>query len=337
MNRSTTWMALALCALVLTQGPGCGAPTPVDHTRADGPGNGPKNAAPTPRTASKTAAIAEASKTYKLVGVVRHVNPETGLVTIRHEAIPGFMEAMTMPFTVKDRKLLEDVRTGDEVEGELRVEREGGEVKDYELTDLVVTRPAPAQALSLNLSGGRPELKAVPQALQPGDAVPDFTMTDEDGKPLKLSDLRGKVVALTFIYTRCPLPDFCPRMDRKFAALAERVAAVPGRSERIRLLSISFDPEHDTPEVLKKHARAQGAKPPLWTFAVATHDELFKVANPLGLTYGPGRDEIIHNLTTAVIDADGRLVRLETGAAARSWDTADMLKTIYAQVSRTKG
>ncbi len=128
--------------------------------------------------------------------------------------------------------------------------------------------------------------------LEPGEPVPDFAMTTQDGKTLRLSDLRGKVVVLTFIYTRCPLPDFCPLMDGKFAELARTVAAVPGRAEQVRLLSVSFDPEHDTPEVLAKHAKLRGAKPPLWTFAVASHEELRKVAAPLGLTYGPreGRD-----------------------------------------------
>jgi len=268
---------------------------------------------------------------------VRHVNPSAGQVTIRHEAIPGFMGAMTMPFTLKDPKLLDDVNVGDEVEGSLRVEREGGEVKDYELTDLAVSRPAPAQGLSLNLSGGKPSLGAAAQVLKPGDEVPDFTMTGQDGKTFRLSDLRGKVVALTFVYTRCPLPDFCPRMDTKFAEASDRASANAQRAERLRFLSVSFDPEHDTPEVLDRHARARGAKPPLWSFAVAPHDQLSKVARPLGLTYGPGKNEIIHNLILAVIDADGRLARLETGSAARSWEVSDLLKTMYSRLPGSNG
>lgn len=267
-------------------------------------------------------------KTYTLVGVVRNVNAASGLVTIRHEAIAGFMDAMTMPFTVKDHAALKEIGVGDKVEGVLRVVSEGGETVEFDLSKLVVTEFAPPQSLNLSTSGGKASLTAVPQVLKPGDPVPDFTMTDQDGKTRKLSDFRGKVVALTFIYTRCPLPDFCPRMDRKFAELADRLSAVPGRAEGARLLSVSFDPEHDTPEVLKKHATTQGAKPPLWTFLVASHPELAKVAAQLGLTYGPTRDEIIHNLSIAVIDPDGRLVRLETGSAARSWETSDLLKTM---------
>jgi protein SCO1/2 len=155
------------------------------------------------------------------------------------------------------------------------------------------------------------------------------------GRPLKLSDLRGKVVALTFIYTRCPLPDFCPMLDTKFARASEQASAVTKRASRLVFLSVSFDPEHDTPEALARHARARGAKPPLWTFAVATHPELARVGRPLGLVYGPGRDEVLHNLVVAVIGPDGRLVRIETGAAARAWEPGDLLKTMYSQIPRS--
>jgi protein SCO1/2 len=258
------------------------------------------------------------------------------LVTIRHDAIPGFMDGMTMPFTVANRGDLEDVQLGDEVEGTLRVTREGGEVTGYELTDLVVARPAPPPSMTLGLPGGRAEVAPTPETLRPGDQVPDFRMTDQDGRTLTLSDLRGNVVALTFIYTRCPLPEFCPRIDSKFSALANRVSAVPGRSEHVRLLSVSFDPEHDTPAVLKAHATRLGARPPLWTFAVASHEELAKVARPLGLTYGPARGEVIHNLVVAVIDPEGRLVRLEIGAGAREWEPADLLKSMYSRLPREK-
>src|SRR5262249_35001926 len=158
---------------------------------------------------------------------------------------------------LKDRSLLDDVRPGDEVEGSLRVEREGGEVRDYELTDLVVSRPAPPPALKLELSGGPPGVTPLPNVLKPGDPVPDFAMTGQDGRPFRLADLRGKVLPLTFIYTRCPLPGFCPRMDRKFAEASSQAAAGPGRADRLRFLSVSFDPEHDTPDVLARHARTQ--------------------------------------------------------------------------------
>jgi protein SCO1 len=270
---------------------------------------------------------------YKLAGEVKKVDKEAREVTIHHQAIPGFMEAMTMPFHIEDDAALDDLREGDEVEGKLRVERENGQVKDYRLHDLTVTKPALAAPLVLDLSGGIPKLVTRPKRLEPGEMVPDFTLTGQDGKTFKLSDLRGHVVVLTFIYTRCPLPDFCPYMDRKFADLADTLATFPRRAEAVRLLSISFDPDHDTPEILRQHAKTRGASPPLWTFAVAQHDQLARVGPTLGLIYGPGKNEIIHNLCTAVIDQQGRLVRLEVGTQRNKWSSADLLKTVYSLIS----
>jgi protein SCO1/2 len=272
---------------------------------------------------------------YKVTGVVRRVKPDSGQVVIAHDAIPGFMNAMTMPFTLKDHSLLDDVQPDDQVEGQLRVEKEGKVVKDYELTDLVVTRPALPVPKRLTLSTKDLTLREAPKRLEPGQMVPDFTMTTQEGRTVTLSDLRGDVVVLTFIYTRCPLPDYCPLMDRKFAELAGKLAASPKRASRVRLLSLSFDPEHDTPEVLRKHAEVQGGKPPLWTFAVASHDELAKVAGPLGLTYGPTSTEIIHNLSTAVIDPEGRLARLEVGREAKNLPASELFKFIAPLVPET--
>ena len=262
------------------------------------------------------------TKVFPLKGVVRKVDTASGEVMIAHEEVAGFMPKMTMPFTLKNKNLLDKLRPGDEVEGSLQVIYEGGEVKDVDLTDLSVTRDAPpAQSV--------PPAIAPSETLKPGDVVPDFAVTTQEGRTLRLSDLKGDVVILTFIYTRCPLPEFCPAMDARFAELARRISTVPARAERVRLLSVSFDPEHDTPEVLAAHAQRQGAKPPLWTFAVASHEELAKVAEPLGLAYEPGTREIAHNLRTAVIGPDGKLARLEPGPG---WSVVDLLGTAYALI-----
>jgi protein SCO1/2 len=272
-------------------------------------------------------------KNYTLKGEVRKVDREAGQVILKHEAVPGFMGAMTMPFHVENRESLDDLRPGDQVEGRLRVELEGGETKDYQLLDLTVTKPAAPAPLVLDLSGKAPRLRPQPKRLERGDPVSDFTMTGQDGKTFKLSDLRGDVVVLTFIYTRCPLPDFCPLMDRKFSDLAQSIGAFPERVRRIRLLSVSFDPDHDTPNVLREHARTRGAMPPLWSFAVASHEQLARIAAQLGLIYGPGKNEIIHNLCTAVIDQDGKLARLEVGTQSNKWTSADLLKTVYSLIA----
>ncbi len=299
---------------------GCGG----SPTRAPAPGDGGTAAAN--RTPARAGAVETAD--YTLKGVVRSVDPEGGHVVIRHEAIPGFMGAMTMPFKPADESVLGLLRPGDEVEGVLHVERQDGAVRDYQLRDLKVAKPAAPRPLVLDVSKGKVQLRQQPPRLEVGEAVPDFAMTGQDGKPSRLSDLRGKVVVLTFIYTRCPMPDFCPLMDRKFSDLAQRLSAFPNRAKDIRLISLSFDPENDTPEVLRKHAAIRGATAPLWTYAVASHEELARVAPRLGLFFGPGGQEIAHNLCTAIIDPRGKLARLEVGTQANRWDTADFLRTI---------
>jgi protein SCO1/2 len=297
----------------------------------------PEAGPPKPSNRAQVPAETVQVKEYGLKGVVRKVEKEAREVMIRHEAIPGFMGAMTMPFRLEDQALLEDLRPGDEIEGKLRVEFENGQTRDYRLIGLTVTKPALAAPLVLDLSAGVPKVRPKPRRLEPGEEVPDFAMTGQDGRRFRLSDLRGNVVALTFIYTRCPLPDFCPMMDRKFADLARSIEAAPERARQVRLLSVSFDPDHDTPEVLRKHAQIRGGAPPLWTFAVASHEELSRIMGPLGLIYGPGKDEIVHNLCTAVIGPTGKLVRLEVGTKSNKWSSADLLKTIYSQVpSRQK-
>ena len=232
-------------------------------------------------------APARTSKTFTLKGIVREVDAGAGELTIAHEDVPGFMPRMTMPFAFKDRATLAALHAGDEVEGPLRVTYEGAEVKDVELAGVKVVRAAPRGA-TIPVDN----LAESAEPLKPGELVPDFAVTTQEGRTLRLSELHGEVVILTFIYTRCPLPEFCPAMDAKFADLDRRISAVPGRAGRLRLLSISFDPDNDTPEVLAAHAARRGAKPPLWTFAVASDAELARIAGPARayLCAGDSRD-----------------------------------------------
>jgi protein SCO1/2 len=331
-GRAALTARASLAALVLACLPATGCNDRVAEPRPE------VGSPPLSKDARAGSGKASATETvrYKLVGEVRRVDPKDKEVTIRHEAIPGFMDAMTMPFRLEEQEALDELKAGDRVEGQLEVTRQGGRTAGYRLRDLVVTQPAPAASLTLELSGGSPVLKVRPKRLEPGDPVPDFTLTGQDGKPFRLSDLRGKVAVLTFIYTRCPLPDFCPAMDRRFADLATVVNTVPGRADHIRLVSISFDPEHDTPEILGKHAKSRGASPPLWSYAVASHEELARVGPLLGLIYGPGKNEIMHNLCTAVIDPEGKLARLEVGTERNKWTSADLLKTISALIPEAK-
>lgn len=271
----------------------------------------------------------ESSRTYPLTGIVREVDAETGRVVLRHDEIPGYMPRMTMPFHVVEKSTLDDVHVGDKVSATLQVQGER-----FDLENLVVEEAAEPPAMVLNLKGGQASLVEAPRKLEPGETVPDFTMTTQEGQALRLSELRGKVVVLTFIFTRCPRPDFCPKIDTKFAELAKKVSTVAERENQVRLVSVSFDPEHDTPAVLADHAKLRGARPPLWQFAVASHEDLRKVARQLGLSYGPTENEIIHTLTTAIIDQEGRVVEILEGS---SWTPEDVFMTIRKVLSGSSG
>jgi protein SCO1/2 len=293
---------------------GCGQ-SGSESSRRGGDRPLPANA---PRAQTTTGPSEEDERTFTLRGEVARVDRERGIVAIRHEEIAGYMPAMTMPFDLTGDPILDELQVGDQVEGKLVVTAKTSALKDMIITELAEPG-ADGEGEGKTPSG--------PKAIEPGEVVPDFTMTTQEGARLALSDLRGEVVVLTFIYTRCPLPDYCPLMDRKFAELERRVALLGAAGERIRLLSVSFDPEHDTPEVLARHAKAVGAKPPRWTFAVAAHDELRKVAGALGLTYGATGNEIIHTLSTAVIGPDGKLARLERG---NSWGVDELFSAVRA-------
>ena len=255
------------------------------------------------------------AREYPLKGQVLFVDPAKQEITVKHEDVRGFMPGMTMPFKVPDKTEFGSVAPGDLITATLVVEETAG----Y-LVDVAKTGSAPLP----------PEAKLLPRAtiLEPGDAVPDVSFTDQTGASRRLSDWRGKVVALTFIYTRCPLPNFCPLMDRHFAIVQRQVKAEALLDSRVHLVSISFDPAHDTPEVLAKHAARVGADPGQWSFVTAP----WEVIDPFARVFGVAimRDdkptqEILHNLRTAIIGKDGRLVRVLNG---NEWTPEELLTAI---------
>src|SRR3954471_589379 len=204
------------------------------------------------------AAACARGRSYELNGQILAIDAARHEITIKHEDIKGFMPGMTMTFKVRDAKILDGRAAGDLIRGTLVVNDTEAYVQSIESTGRAPLTEAPPAGPRID-------------PMDPGESVPDASFVDSSGRPHRFSEWRGRTVALTFIYTRCPLPDFCPLMDRQFADVAGKVAASPRRAEQVRLLSISFDPEHDTPEVLTKHAAVQGARPQLWMFAVASH------------------------------------------------------------------
>ena len=252
---------------------------------------------------------------YELKGQILGIEPTRNEVLIRHDAIKGFMPAMTMPFTVKETALLSGKQPGDLV-----------------TATLVVTETT-AHLSSLSRTGHAPlDASAVPKTphiLMAGEPVPDAALVDQRAAPRRFSSFRGHRVALTFIYTRCPLPDFCPLMDRHFVALQKVVQATPALRD-VRLVSVTLDPEFDTPAVLSRHAARLEADPAIWSFLTGTLEDVATFSRPLGIytekDLGSGAN-LTHNLRTAIIDADGRLVTVHSG---NDWKPADLVAELTA-------
>jgi protein SCO1/2 len=260
-----------------------------------------------------------AGQRYPIAGKVIEVDVAGRKVTIAHGDIPGFMPAMTMPFVVleKDAALLQHVGPGDEITATLVALD-----SRYWLEDLVVVKK------------GTPDPNATPgpRALepQPGDAMPDVALVDQHGRPLRLADLRGKAVAVTFVFTRCPMPEFCPLLMTKFAAAQARLEKDPGLAARTRLLTISFDPSHDTPEVLRAFGKPfQKTNPPFthWSLATGKDEAIRALGGALGLDYVEDVGSFTHNLRTAVLDPGGKLRRLFRG---NDWTPDDLVAELKA-------
>jgi protein SCO1/2 len=257
--------------------------------------------------ASSDANVNSAYTTYKLRGKIISVNSATGELTVANETIPGYMDAMTMPYNVKDPAILSDLHPGDTITADLMVSKHD-ESNSY-LDHIVVV----AQA--------RPDYK--PTMLYhvpaPGDAVPNFALRDQDGRTIRLDQFRGKQLLITFIYTRCPLPNFCPLVTHNFAILNQRLAADPALTAKTHLLSVSFDPDHDTPARLRAYgatyigsdARSAFAH---WDFAAPNEEMLHRMAQyfDVGISQDAAGN-ITHTLSTTLIDADGKVERFYPG------------------------
>jgi protein SCO1 len=236
---------------------------------------------------------------HTTTGLVLRVDPSSATVTISHDAFPGYMDAMAMPFDLKGSARAATLSPGDRVRFRLAVKGGHSSVDRVE-----VVSAAPVDA-------GLQNTPAVPVLVPVGMAMPDFELTDQAGEPVVLSALKGKVVAVTFIYSRCPLPDYCPRMVENFKAVRARFA---GRMDRdLVFLTISFDPRYDTPEILARYAASQRAGGPGWHFLTGDPAKIERVCNAFGIQYFAEEGLITHTLQTAVIDREGRLAATVEG------------------------
>src|SRR4051794_39984634 len=258
---------------------------------------------------------------YSVEGQIIGTAPERREVTLAHKDIPNFMPAMTMAYFVKETKELDGIAAGDLV------------------TATLVLRGSEVYLQNVRKTGHRelpPDARPakVMDVMQPGDTVPDDPLVDQAGVPRKLSQWRGKVLAVTFIYTRCPLPDFCPLMDRHFAEVQRRIAADDTLRGHVELVTVSFDPEHDTPDVLMAHAAGVKADLRSWAFLTGTADAVEHVAERFGVSVIKETDAartLTHSLRTAVADRQGRVTTIYTGNEWTPDQLIDALKHALGQ------
>ena len=265
-------------------------------------------------------------KRYDLRGKVVSVDRLAKRAKVEHEEIPGFMEAMTMDFPIHEDWVWNDLVPGVSIRADLVVDSSAKEPYWLEKISIV--------------SGSDPGLEEK-QPEQIGKAVPDLSLMNQDGKKFTFKDYRGKAFAVTFIYRECPLPEFCIKMSRQFADMANRIAADPEAKDKVRLLSISFDPERDTPEKLRQYGLGYLGKEPkddltVWNLAVGTDQEVRAVADFFGLKYekdATDTTQFNHSLVTAIISPAGKVTRVFSGGR---WNPEQVLDELKMTLSAAK-
>jgi protein SCO1/2 len=262
------------------------------------------------------------AKRYEMRGTIVSFNKAQEQVVISHEEIPGYMEAMTMPYTLREPTAFDVMKAGDKIQATLVVDGERSWIEN----PIVAHSEVDPSAFPVQPSSSQP------REPQPGEEVPEVTLMNQDGKKIRLGEYRGRALAVTFIYTRCPLPDFCTLMSNNFAKIDRALAQEPELAKRAHLLSVSIDPQFDTPKVLRSYGAAHtekfaGEKFERWELASGDTEETRKLANFFGLVYAPDGAQIVHSLRTGVIAPDGKLYKLYRG---NEWKPEEVLADFRA-------
>lgn len=258
---------------------------------------------------------------YDLKGRVVSLDKAEYKVVIAHEDIPGLMDAMTMPFMLKDDWTFDVMNVGDDIQATLVVDGDRSWLENP-----VISRSNPKQN-GVTVPGNSTEPL-------PGKEVPDFSLTNQNGKRIHLQQYRGRALLVTFIYTRCPLPEYCPLMSTNFAWLDRELQGNTELQGKTHLLSVSIDPTYDTPKIIRDYGAAQTGKYEQetfhhWEFATGEPEEIRRIAEFFGLTYSKESDQIIHSLRTALIAPDGRIFKIYRG---NEWKPAEVLRDMQKTV-----
>jgi protein SCO1/2 len=254
---------------------------------------------------------AASARRFPIEGRVVAADAATHTLTLDHHEVPGYMKAMTMGFSVRDAWVFNVVHPGDTVQA-----------------TLVVGDDAYLENISVTESRGAADLSSTSPVHLPqkGETAPDFRFINQEGRPIHLAQFRGEPLLVTFIYSRCPLPDYCIRMSNNFAEVARTLQhSNPAAFAKLQMLSITLDPEFDDPKVLRAYGKNYAATvdPNLkhWSFATASPAEIRKAAEYFGLSYEKQSGQVIHNLRTALLDANGTISELYLG---NQWKPADV-------------
>jgi protein SCO1 len=256
------------------------------------------------KPAASTTRQQAGAKKFHIRGIVVSSDAKTGSVTVDTDAIPGYMEAMTMPYTLAQPNVATELHPGDTITATLTVTANADTLDEIDI--IAQAKPDYKPAVTFN-------------DLEPGEAVPDFVFLNQSGKKVRLQQWHGKVLLMTFIYTRCPLPNFCVRMSRNFAEIDKQLQKDPQLYAKTHLLSVSFDPQYDTPAVLRSYGGAYTGNYSKetfahWDFAAPTEKDLAQVLRFFDIGATPEKDKTItHSLSTVVIGPDGRIFKWYPG------------------------
>ena len=237
-----------------------------------------------------------AARTFSARGVILEIKPDDAQVVIQHEAIAGYMDGMTMPFQVKEPGSLTALKRGDQVTFQLHVTADESWVDHFQKIGAV--------SLPENKTKSPPAETSMPH---PDKALLDYKFTNELGQAVSFNDFRGQALAITFFYTRCPLPDFCPRLSKNFKEASQKLEAIAYAPTNWHFISVSFDPNSDTPQVLKSYGLSYGYDPAHWSFFTGPLDKIAGLVRGAGIKYETSEGTINHNFRTLIIDTKGHL------------------------------
>ncbi len=276
------------------------------------------------------------SQTYAGVGLILNVSPERNEIVVSMKEIPGYMDAMVMPLPVRQSRDLQGLRPGMMVNFTLVVTGKSAYAENLRVRHFVSLQNDPQEACRLDIiEKAMANNSSSPATLAAGQHVPDFSLTDQNRQPVALSQFSGKVVVMAFVYTRCPLPNFCFRLSNNFGQLQKRFGKQMGHE--LFLLSVTLDPEHDQADDLAKYATIWNANAASWHFLTGPAPTLERVTGMFGVVYSPDMGMVTHSLHTVIIDRDGDLFANLEGNEFTARQLGDLVQAVLNRAPGSEG